>query len=217
MLGAKLGCNPSYARRSIYNSLEVINRGIRWWVGNGKMIHVWEDKWLPTPITYKVCSPQQEIGDFPMVSLLIDEETRHWKVDMVRRFFLPFEADTILNIPLSYNLPEDSIIWIGNKRSVFSVKSAYYVALLVVEKSEVGECSSGDSRTHLWKKVWQLQLLAKIRIFAWKACLDGLPTRLNLTKRGVKVEAECPLCEKAMENTSHALIYCDKICEVWWN
>ena len=77
ILGAKLGCNPSYAWRSIYNSLEVINRGIRWRVRNGKMIHIWEDKWLPTPITYKVCSPQQDIGDFPMVSSLIDEETRH--------------------------------------------------------------------------------------------------------------------------------------------
>ena len=138
-------------------------------------------------------------------------------MDMVRRFFLPFEANTILNIPLSYNLPEDSIIWMGNKRGVFSVKSAYYVALSVVEKAEESESSSGDSRTRLWKKMWQLQLPAKIRIFAWKACLDGLPTRLNLAKRGVKVGAECPLCEKAMESTNHALIYCAKIWEVWWN
>ena len=91
-----------------------------------------------------------------MVSSLIDEETRNWKVDKVKRHFLPFEAETILNIPLSYNLPEDCIIWMGNKRDVFSVKSAYCVALPLVEKSEVGECSTGDSRTRLWKKVWQL-------------------------------------------------------------
>ncbi|KAK9990557.1 hypothetical protein SO802_025542 [Lithocarpus litseifolius] len=161
ILGAKLGCNPSYAWRSIYNSLEVIKRGIRWRVRNGKMIHIWEDKWLPTPITHKVCSPQQDIGDFPMVSSLINEEIRHWKVDKVKRHFLPFEAETILNIPLSYNLLEDSIIWMGNKQGVFSVKSAYYVALPFVEKSKVGECSIGDSRTRLWKKVWQLQLPAK--------------------------------------------------------
>ena len=40
ILGTKLGCNPFYAWRSIYNNLEVINRGIRWRVGNGKMIHI---------------------------------------------------------------------------------------------------------------------------------------------------------------------------------
>ena len=46
-----------------------------------------------------------------MVSALIDGETKRWKVDMVKSLFLPFEAETILNIPLSYNLPKDKIIW----------------------------------------------------------------------------------------------------------
>ena len=139
---------------SIYNSLEVIKRGTRWRVGNGKMIHIWEDKWLPTLTTHKICSPQQDIGDFPMVSSLIDEDIRCWKVDKVKRQFLPFEAETILNIPLSYNLPKDSIIWMRNKCGVFFVKSAYHVALPIVENSEVGECSTSDSRTRLWKKMW---------------------------------------------------------------
>ena len=131
--------------------------------------------------------------------------------------FLPFEADIILNIPLSYSLPEDSIMWMGNKCGVFTVKSAYYVALPLVEKSKVGECSTIDCRTRLWKKMWQLTLPAKIRIFSWKACMDGLPTRLNLAKRGLNIEAKCPLCEKALESTSHALIQCDKLGDVWWN
>ena len=45
----------------------------------------------------------------------------------------------------------------------------------------------------------------------------GLPTRLNLVKRGLNVEAKCTLHEKAIESASHALIYYDKLCEVWWN
>lgn len=89
-----------------------------------------------------------------MVSSLIDEDIRCWKVDKVKRQFLPFEAETILNIPLGYNLPKDSIIWMRNKCGVFSVKSAYHVALPLVENSEVGECSTSDSRTCLWKKMW---------------------------------------------------------------
>ena len=89
-----------------------------------------------------------------MVSSLIDEDIRCWKVDKVKRQFLPFEAETILNIPLSYNLPKDSIIWMRNKSGVFFVKSAYHVALPIMENSEVGECSTSDSRTRLWKKMW---------------------------------------------------------------
>ena len=52
----------------------------------GKLIHIWEDKWLPTPTTYKVISPPQPLDDFPMVSTLIDGETKRWKVDMVKSF-----------------------------------------------------------------------------------------------------------------------------------
>jgi len=105
VLNAKLGSNPSYAWRSIFKALEVIRRGTRWRVGNGKLIHIWVDNWLPTPTSYKVISPPQPFDDFPMVSALIDEETKRWKVDRVKSLFLPFEAEMILNIPLSYNLP----------------------------------------------------------------------------------------------------------------
>ena len=84
-----------------------------------------------------------------MVSALIDENSRRWKVDTLKSLFLPFEVDTILNIPLSYSLPEDKIIWVGNKRGDFSVKSAYYVALTVINSSNCGESSYGDPRTPL--------------------------------------------------------------------
>lgn len=49
-------------------------------------------------------------GDFPMVSSLIDKDTKRWKANLVKSIFLPFGANTILNIPLSYNLLEDKII-----------------------------------------------------------------------------------------------------------
>ena len=110
VLNAKLGSNPSYAWRGIFKALEVIRRGTRWRVGNGKLIHIWEDKWLPAPITYKVISPPRPFDDFPMVSALIDEEMKRWKVDTLKSLFFPFEVETMLNIPLSYNLLEDKII-----------------------------------------------------------------------------------------------------------
>ena len=79
-------------------------------MGNGKQIHIWEDRWLPTPSTYKVISPQIQNFEFPMVSSLIDPNTRWWKAEVLHATFLPFEVDTILRIPLSYNLPEDKLI-----------------------------------------------------------------------------------------------------------
>ena len=65
ILSSKIGSNPSYDWRSIHNSLQVLKEGIRWRVGNGKRIHIWEDRWLPTPTTYKVISPQKDFDNSP--------------------------------------------------------------------------------------------------------------------------------------------------------
>ena len=215
VLNAHLGCNPLYAWHSFLSSLIVIHRGTRWWVGNGKTIHIWEDKWLPTASTYKAISPPCNFDDFPMVSALIDHDIKCWKADLVKRTFLPFEADTILSIPLSYSLSEDKLIWTGNRRGEFTVKSAYYVALPVVETIQEGESSGGDPQTQLWKKVCHLNLPTKIRIFAWRACMNALPTMLNLRIRGVYTEAKCPICDQCIENTLHALLDCDTPRSIW--
>ena len=153
VLNSKKGSNPSYAWRSIHNNLEVIRKGTSWRVGNGQRIHIWDDKWLPTPTTHKVISLQTDFKDFPMVYSLIDNDTKWWKVDVVRIIFLPVEANTILKTPLSYNLPEDSLIWIGNKRDTFIVKSAYHIATSLVDSDEDGESSSSNARTSLWKRI----------------------------------------------------------------
>ena len=183
----------------------MIWKGTRWRVGNGRLIRIWEDKWLPTPTTYKVISPSWLFDDFPMVSALIDEETKRWKFDTLKSLFLPFEVETILNIPLSYSLPEDKIIWVGNKRGEFLVKSAYYVALTMINSLDGGESSHEDPRIPFWKWIWQLKIPPKIRIFFWKVCANALPTLLNLRKRGVDTDGMCPMCGLEVESIYHAL------------
>ena len=178
-------------------------------------MHIWEEKWLPTPTTYKSISPPRDFNDFPMVSTLIDQETKSWKADLVRRTFLPFEVDTILGIPLSYSLLEDMHIWTGNKKGEFSFRSAYYVALTIVESNHEGKSSNGDPQTPFWKKVWHLNLPTKIRIFAWQACMSSLPTMQNLRTRGVNTEGRYPMCDQCIESTSHALFDCDTPRSVW--
>ena len=150
-----------------------------------------------------------------MVSALIDEETKRWKVDRVKSLFLPFEAEMILNIPLNYNLLEDKIIWVGNKKREFTVKSAYYIALAMLNSPGDGECSPDDLRTPLRKKMWHLKIPPKIIIFTWKACENALPTMLNLRKRGVATDGICPICGNEAESICHALFRCNFAKEVW--
>ena len=126
ILNASISSNSSYAWRSIHKSIEILQQGTRWRVGNGKTIHIWDDRWLPTPTTYKVISPRKDFGDFLIVSALIDQDTRRWRTDILNRVFLGFEVEKILSILIPYYPQEDQLIWVGNKKGIFTVKSAYF-------------------------------------------------------------------------------------------
>ena len=91
---------------------------------------------------------------------------------------------------------------------------AYYIALKVVETNEEGECSRGDARAPLWKRMWQLKIPAKIRIFAWHVCMNALPIRMNLHRGGVNIDVLCPMCEQEAESIAHSLLLCNSARQV---
>ncbi|GJW80582.1 RNA-directed DNA polymerase, eukaryota [Tanacetum coccineum] len=56
---------------------------------------------------------------------------------------------------------------------------------------------------------WVKTILIKINVFAWKVCIDRLPTRMNLFRRDVQVPSLlCPICNDAPEDTSHLSFNC---------
>ena len=80
---------------------------------------------------------------------------------------------------------------------------------------EEGENSSGDSRSPLWKKLWHLKIPPKVHIFAWKMCMNALPTFVNLQRRGVKLCDFCLACGKELESTLHVFVKCEVATRVW--
>ncbi|GJR16412.1 RNA-directed DNA polymerase, eukaryota [Tanacetum coccineum] len=51
---------------------------------------------------------------------------------------------------------------------------------------------------------WVSEVPIKINIMAWKVSLDKLPTRLNLSLRGIEIPSiTCPICSCAGESCSH--------------
>lgn len=63
--------------------------------------------------------------------------------------------------------------------------------------------------------MWHLKMPAIIKIFAWRACMNGFPTRLNLSQRAVNISPMCPMCEQEPESISHTLLHCDFAKQVW--
>ncbi|GKE41837.1 RNA-directed DNA polymerase, eukaryota, partial [Tanacetum coccineum] len=78
---------------------------------------------------------------------------------------------------------------------------------------------SSPSRTR-----WVKAVPIKINIMAWKVRFDFLPTRLNLSRRGLKLQSViCPYCSKEVESTSHTFFACSMVRDLyrniasWWD
>ena len=106
---------------------KVVQLGCCWQIGNGGLVSLWRDKWLPFPPSHKPAVVPHFFPDDALVSALIYPETATWKSDIIHEVFLPFDVEAILSIPLSPSLPADKLIWTYTSSGGL-LSSAYRVA-----------------------------------------------------------------------------------------
>lgn len=78
-----MGSQPSYAWRSIMAAQALVRRGIRWQVGDGARIHIWRDRWIPCPSTYKIITPEKQLPQGQWVKNLIKGDNNEWDVNLI--------------------------------------------------------------------------------------------------------------------------------------
>ena len=105
--------NGSYAWRSIIKGCEVIMRGMRWRIGDGSSVWIYQDSWLPIIENGRVSSPISDNNLDALVASLIDQNQCSWREAEVDKIFLPREASIIKAIPLSFSSSCDKIFWKG--------------------------------------------------------------------------------------------------------
>lgn len=59
------------------------------------------------------------------VAELIDQELHSWRSDFIMDMFEKDDAEAICRIQLSRRYEKDAIVWLHNKKGVYTVKSAY--------------------------------------------------------------------------------------------
>ena len=91
LFDANCGPRPSYLWRSIWGVQEVIIKVLRWLIGDGQSIDIWEDRWLPHPSTFKVITtkptptlPSKVISDLTVIN------SGCWRKTQVRDLFLQY-------------------------------------------------------------------------------------------------------------------------------
>lgn len=66
-----------------------------------------------------------------------------------------------------------------------------------------------------WRKLWDIRIPQKVKVFLWRAARGCLPTRHCLQSRGVKCDDRCVFCERSYENDWHLFFGCDETKSVW--
>ena len=204
---AQLGKKPSHTWRSLMAAREVLDRGLRWNIGNRQSVRIWAHRWLPTPHSFKVISPRPQVIEGEMVESLLNWVEGDWKKNLVRSTLLPHEAEAILSIPISHTFPEDALTWAWTPNGKFTVSSAYNVACswLRERRNMVDGCEVSDpkKRSRFWNFIWQLNCLSKIKQFMWRACKNILPTNYCLKLKKIPMEDTYGACGK-VQSLGHA-------------
>ena len=221
VLEAKCPSSATHAWKSTIKGRDVIIRGGLWCIGFGFSVQVWGDNWLPNPGCPKIITPMTEGCGINTVGDLIDQENRTWKEELIDRTFYDFEASTIKSIPLCQSLQEDVLIWPFNPGGVYSVKSGYRF-LQDSSLARQPSSSTPNPLQQLWKKLWSLDVLNKVKHLLWRACKDSLPTKANLMRRKIVPDNLCEICKQHEEDTLHALFHCPELQSIWmatpsWN
>lgn len=87
-LEAGRASNPSYIWSSMQETKEIIRRGSRWRVGNGRSISIWKDKWLPEDSNDRVITPPFPLLENATVDFLINVMRGNGIVGLLRIFFI---------------------------------------------------------------------------------------------------------------------------------
>ncbi|GKC81848.1 RNA-directed DNA polymerase, eukaryota, reverse transcriptase zinc-binding domain protein [Tanacetum coccineum] len=171
-------------------------------VGNGVSTSFWEDVWLADsplknmyPRLYLLeADKHSSVASKLLDSSLIASFRRHSRGGVEEE-----QLQRLIESTSSIILPNsrDRWIWRLDSSGEFSVKSA---------RNFIDDSFLPKMETPIW---WVKTIPIKINIFAWKVFLDKLPTRLNLSLRGIDIPSIiCPLCSITVESTSHLFFSC---------
>ncbi|CAL2253031.1 unnamed protein product [Prunus armeniaca] len=110
----------------------------------------------------------------------------------------------------------DRVVWPWSSDGLYSIKSGYHF----LRSREHNDSSMGQS-SHMipdlvWKLIWNLKTLPKIKLFCWRVLNKAVATRLELYKKHCASSPLCPICEQAEESIEHTLFLCPWTHTVWF-
>jgi hypothetical protein len=144
---------------------------------------------------------------------VLNPNTGNWDKQLMEDTFWPEDAAIILNIP-TYENVADWPAWHFGSKGIFSVKSAYKLAMQLRDEELGRNCSTsaveGGGLNFEWHKIWQLPYPNKVKMFIWRLAHNSLPVKRNLVRRRVRTDTVCPVCKRLDEDSGHLFFKCKR-------
>lgn len=109
-------------------------------------------------------------------------------MNLVNSLFNEEDRNQILRIPLSLIWIEDELVWLPEECGTYTVKYVYKLLTQV----EMSKTHQGERQ--IWKRLWNLKILGKVKHTLWRALTSCLPSKMALNKKGIHLNPYCPVC-----------------------
>ena len=201
LFNASLGSRPSYTWRGLMSARRIILCGSRWLVGDGHTVNVYDDHWLPHPISFGPITPKTDAWANLKES---DHTSACWRESLVWQVFLDCDL-------CSSWLP-DKLIWHFHPQDFFSVRSAYH---MLITDSQAGTGASSSNDNSLWRAVWNCHIPSQIKLFGWRATIGIFPLTMAISKRIPNFFMSCSIFAHIEESDTHAILEWPLAFQIW--
>ncbi|KAL4571402.1 hypothetical protein LXL04_018161 [Taraxacum kok-saghyz] len=208
-------------RDILRSGVDLVNKGIdlkhfcNKLIGDGVNTRFWKEVWLGNYMLH-TAFPRlfalEEVKDVSVAAKFIQPWNASFRRPMLggAEEAQGQELSALLDTVQLNQLP-DKWVWDLSSDGSFSVASARHY----VDDTLLGGSSSATR--------WVSMVPIKVNVFAWKMMCDALPTRWNLSQRGLELNSLlCPICGEKVEDMEHLFFTCsfaseitDKVVRCW--
>ncbi|CAL1369761.1 unnamed protein product [Linum trigynum] len=177
-MSATARSRPSWGWQSILFGRQLLEAGLRWQIGNGLSASLVHSKWIPGLQLDSPCYNPRILpsGGDPLVAEVICQGEGRWDENKLSQWFDPSVCWAIKAIPLPRRNVDDKLIWHNTADGVFSVKTAYHLAVELDRRRGGWRESVSWMDRKSWIRLWEAKIPPKLKVFVWQILNRALPT-----------------------------------------